>query len=263
VLNPGRPLTQEKKTVKKLSLSIIGIVSVLCLPAAARAQEATSSPIKGRWALSFRGGLDLPLSGDVHGGGAGSVLKLPTTVEAKSYGDIYGTALRGEAQVGYGVSERVELFASGSYAKESAELLQVGKVAGLALNARFAEYKETGLEGGMRYFFSPLSMLKPYFGLSGGVRFLESNSPTFTVPAAQVTLSDVPFYDSSTVATAAAVLGVRYDVGRTFSLGLETGPRYQGKPDNLPTLVGSGLESINKTGDRLTMPILFTATLRF
>lgn len=249
--------------MRKLSLSVIGIVAVLSLPAAARAQEGTSSPIKGRWALSFRGGLDLALSGDVHGGGSGTVLRLPTKVEAKSYGDIYGTAPRGEAQFGYGVSERVELFASGSYAKKSAELQQVGNVAGLALNAAFAEYKEIGLEGGMRYFFSPQSAIKPYFGLSGGARFLESNSPTFSVPAAQVTLRDVPFYDSSTVATAAAVLGARYDLSPKLSLGLETGPRYQGKPKNLPTLVGSGLESINDTGDRWSMPILFTATLRF
>jgi hypothetical protein len=248
--------------VRNVSLSVIGLLAVLSLPSPARAQEGTS-PIEGRWTLSFRGGLDLPLSGNVHGGGTGTVLGLPTTVDAKDFGDIYGTAFRGEAQFGYGVSERVELFASGSYAKESAELQQVGTVAGLALNAEFAEYEEIGLEGGMRYFFSPRSMLKPYFGLSGGVRFLDSNSPTFSVPAADVTLRDVPFYDSSTVATAAAVLGARYDVSSTLSLGLETGPRYQGQPDNVPTLAGTGLESINDTGDRWSMPVLFTATLRF
>jgi hypothetical protein len=79
-------------------------------------------------------------------------------------------------------------------------------------------------------------MLKPYLAVSGGVRFLESNTPTFSVPAAQVTLRDVPFYDSSTVATAAAGLGVRYDVNSRFSIGVETGPRFQSKPDDLTTL---------------------------
>jgi outer membrane protein len=133
------PPDQEKKTVRKLSLSIIGIVSVLCLPAGARAQEATSSPIKGRWAL------DLPLSG-----------------------------------------------------------------------------------------------LKPYFGLSGGVRFLESNSPNFTVPAAGVALRDVTFYDSSTVGTAAAVLDARYDVGGIAILTAATlagpaGAQAQGGPAPKPS----------------------------
>lgn len=241
---------------------VMGLLAVLGLSATARAQEGPS-PIQGRWSLSFRGGADLPLSGNVHAGGVGTVLGLPTAVVAKDYADVYGTAFRGEAQLGYGVSERVELFASGSYAKKSADQLRVGDVGGLALNAQFGDYEEIGVEGGMRYFFRPQAMLKPYLAASGGVRFLDSNTPTFSVPAAQVTLRDVPFYDSSTVATAAAGLGVRYDVGSRFSIGVETGPRFQSKPDNLATLVGTGLESINDTGDRWSMPVLFAATLRF
>ncbi len=248
--------------MKNVSMPVLGLLALLSLPAPARAQEGTS-PIEGRWSLSFRGGLDVPLGGDFHGGGVGTVLGLPTTVDAKNYGDVYGTAFRGEAQIGYGVSEQVELFASGSYAKKSADLLRVGDVARLDLNAQFGDYKEIGVEGGMRYFLRPESTVKPYLSLSGGVRFLDSNTPTFSVPAAAVTLRDVAFYDSSTVATAAATLGLRYDVNRTVSIGVETGPRYQGKPDNLPTLAGTGLESINDTGDRWSMPVLFTASLRF
>jgi hypothetical protein len=245
-----------------VSVSVLGLLAVLSLPASARAQEGTS-PIEGRWSLSFRGGLDLALGGDVHAGGVGTVLGLPTTVDARNYGDVYGTPFRGEAQIGYGVSERVEVFASASYAKKSADLLRVGDVGGLDLNAQFGDYEEVGVEGGMRYFLGTQSTVKPYLSLSGGVRFLDSNTPTFSVPAAEVTLRDVPFYDSSTVGTAAAMIGVRYDVNRTVSIGMETGPRYQGKPDNLPTLAGTGLESINDTGDRWSMPVLFTATLRF
>jgi hypothetical protein len=46
-------------------------------------------------------------------------------------------------------------------------------------------------------------------------------------------------------------------------MGIETLVRYQGKPERLATLAGTGLESINETGDRWSMPVLFTATLRF
>jgi hypothetical protein len=44
---------------------------------------------------------------------------------------------------------------------------------------------------------------------------------------------------------------------------VETGPRYQSSPDNLATLSGTGLENINETGERWSMPVLFTASLRF
>jgi hypothetical protein len=79
-------------------MTVLGLLALLSLPATSRAQEGTS-PIEGRWSLSFRGGLDLPLGGDVHAGGVGTVLGLPTTVDAKNYGDVYGTTFRGEAQI--------------------------------------------------------------------------------------------------------------------------------------------------------------------
>lgn len=248
--------------MRNVRMSVMGLAAVLSLPVVAGAEDEGSF-LKGRWSLSLRGGAALPLAGDVHGGGAGTVLGLPTTVKARDYGDVYGTAFRGEGQLGYGVSERAELFVGGTYEKKSAEPVRVGDVAGLALNAQFGEYKEIGVEAGMRYFLSTRSTIKPYLSVAGGVRFLESNSPTFSVPAAAVILPDVPFYDSSTVATGAVGVGLRYEVARRFSVGVETGPRYQSKPTNLATLTGTGLESINDAGDRWSMPVLFTATLQF
>jgi hypothetical protein len=246
----------------KVNVSILGLAAVLGLPALAPGQDMGSN-IQGRWSLTLRGGADVPLGGDVHGGGAGTVLGLPTTVGARSYGDVYGTAFRGEAQLGYGVSDRMELFLGGSYSKKTADPLQVGDVASLALNAQFQDYEDLGLEAGMRYFLAPDAKVKPYLTAAGGLRFLESNSPTFTVPAASVTLADVPFYDSSTVATGMAGLGMRFDASSMLSMGVEALVRYQGRPDTLPTLTGTGLESINATGERWSMPVLFTATLRF
>lgn len=59
---------------------------------------------------------------------------------------------------------------------------------------------------------------------------------TFSVPAAGVVLSDVPFYDSSMVGVFGADLGFSYD---------------------------PGLERINDTGSRWSMPILATLRVRF
>jgi hypothetical protein len=244
----------------RVRTSIMGLAVLIAVPAGARAQEA---PIAGGWFLSVRGGLGVPLGGDVHGGGSGTVLGLPTSVSARDYSDVYGTTWRGEAQLGYGVTDTLELFVGGSYEEQSADLLQVGDVAGLALNAQFADYEEIGLEAGLRYFLATESAVKPYLTASGGMRLVEENRPTFSVPAANVTLRDVPFYDRSTVATAAAGLGVRFDVHSRLSIGAETVARYQARPDRLPTLAGTGLESINESGERWSMPVLFTATLRF
>ena len=52
-----------------------------------------------------------------------------------------------------------------------------------------------------------------------GLRFVSELPSTFSVPAAGVVLSDVPFYDSSTVGVFGADLGFAYDVSESVALG--------------------------------------------
>ena len=127
-------------------------VAVSLAPAAARAEG-----IQGRWSVGLQGGTDIELSGNVHEGGSGTVLGLATSVQKKSFADVYDPSFRGQLSVGYGVGARSELFLRGSYYKMSSQTLQVGTVAGLELNADFADYKEWGLEAGFRHYLSERS----------------------------------------------------------------------------------------------------------
>ena len=146
--------------------------------------SAAAEDLKGHWSLAALGGTDLELSGDVHTGGAGTVLSLPTSVEARSWSDVYDPGFRGQLEVGYGVGPASEAFLRGSYYKMNSGTLQVGTVAGLALNADFAEYKEWGGELGYRYYFNADKPLKLYVGAVAGLRFMSELPSTFSVPAA-------------------------------------------------------------------------------
>jgi hypothetical protein len=238
----------------------LSALAMLCVavPAASRAEG-----IQGRWSLALQGGTDVELSGNVHEGGSGTVLALPTKVEARSYGDVYDPSVRGQASIGYGIGPRSEIFLRGSYYKMSSETLQVGTVAGLALNADFAGYKEWGSELGYRYYFKADQPFKPYFALSGGLRFISELPSTFSVPAAGVVLTDVPFYDKSTVGVFGGDLGFAYDLSHSVALGIEAGVRYQTAPSRLNGLAGTGLEPINDTGSRWSLPVLATVSFRF
>jgi hypothetical protein len=233
-------------------------VAAAFVPGSASAQD-----LKGRWSMALEAGTDIELAGDVHKGGSGSVLGLPTSVEARSFGDVYDAGFRGQVSIGYGVGAASEVFLRGSYYKMQSETLQVGTVAGLALNADFAEYKEWGAELGYRHYFNADKPLKLYVGAVAGLRFVSELPSTFSVPAAGVVLSDVPFYDSSTVGVFGADLGLSFDVARNVALGLETGPRYQTGLRDLEGLSGTGLESINDTGSRWSMPVVATLRFRF
>ncbi len=76
-------------------------------------------------------------------------------------------------------------------------------------------------------------------------------------------LSDVPFYESSTVGVFGLDIGFSYDVSDRVALGVETGPRYQTGLSDVEGLAGTGLESINDVGSRWSMPILASIRLRF
>jgi hypothetical protein len=84
-----------------------------------RAAAAHAEGIEGRWSLSLQGGTDIELSGNVHEGGSGTVLGLPTSVEARSFGDVYDPGFRGQAAIGYGIGPKSEVFLRGSYYKMS------------------------------------------------------------------------------------------------------------------------------------------------
>ena len=237
---------------------LAGAAVAALVPAAAGAEG-----IEGRWSVSFQGGTDIELSGNVHEGGSGTVLALPTSVEARSFGDVYDPSFRAQASVGYGIGPRSEVFLRGSYYKMSSETLQVGTVAGLTLNADFADYKEWGAELGYRYYFQADQPFKPYLGLAAGLRFVSELPSTFSVPAAGVVLSDVPFYDSSTVGVFGGDLGFSYDLSPSVALGVEAGLRYQTGLSDLEGLAGTGLEPINDAGSRWSVPVLATVTFRF
>ena len=78
------------------------------------------------------------------------------------------------------------------------------------------------------------------------------------MPAAGVVLTDVPFYDKSTVGVFGADLGFVYDVNKSVALGIEAGLRYQTGPSDLEGLAGTGLEPINDTGSRWSLPVTAT-----
>jgi len=243
-------------SIRRTLLAAAAVAALV--PAAARAEG-----LEGRWSLSLQGGTDIEMSGNVHEGGSGTVLALPTSVDAKSFGDVYDPGFRAQGSIGYGIGPKSEIFLRGSYYKMSSDALQVGTVAGLALNADFADYKEWGAELGYRYYFKVDEAFKPYLAIAGGLRFLSELPSTFSVPAAGVVLDDVPFYDQSTVGVFGADLGFAYDVSDSVAVGIEAGLRYQTSPSDVEGLAGTGLEAINDTGSRWSVPVLATVSFRF
>jgi hypothetical protein len=251
--------TLKEDPIMRYITTTFAVAAALAL--ASSPASAQGDGLKGTFSVSVSGGAGLPVSGDVHGGGTGTVLGLPTTVESRSYSDVYDTGLGFRLGAAYGVARNVEVFGDFTYGKSEASDLSVGNVAGLDLRAQFSDYSTRGLEGGVRMHFAPEAGINPFVALVAGVKWIDEIPATFSVPAANVTLTDTPFYDSSVVPSFGGDFGVLFAVAPRVALGVTAGLRYHTELQDLEGLAGTGLESLNDGGSRWAFPL--GATLRF
>jgi hypothetical protein len=244
--------------IVKLINSVRLPVAALVVAFSAADARAQSNP----WFVSFDLGTQVALSGDVHGGGSGTVLSLPTQVEARSYGDIYGNGFYWAAGLGYRVGESGEVRVQGSYTDNPAERLQVGTVAGLPLFALFDDYKSFGMDFGYRQYFGT-AMARPYIGAGGGFLRVDTIQSEFSVPAAGVVLPNVNMYDTSVVPSVGAGGGVQINLSDRLAIQGGVEFKWQGDATDLDGLAGTGLEPINDESRRWSMPITGGITVRF
>jgi len=238
----------------KQSLMIV-VFMTLALPAYAQAP---------RWSVAFNLGADVAVTGDVHGGGTGTVLTLPTTVEARSYDEIYGKPFTWSADLGFMATSSGEVRARAFRTRAEADRVQVGDVATLPLFAQFDPYTALGMDVGYRQYLSPAaSPVRPFAGASVGFVHLDEINATFSVPAASVVLPDVPMYSSSTVPAFALSAGVMIPVGGNVGIQGGVDFRWHGDLDPVDGLAGTGLERINDESRRWSIPVTVGAVVRF
>lgn len=220
--------------------------------------------MEGRFSVAFQGGTQSEISGDMWKGASGTLLGKTVTLDSKRYRDVYAPDVRWQMLFGYGLGERVELVARGTYYKAEGTPLQAGTFDGKDLFAFFEPYgdtEEVGFEVGLRYYISAAGRLKSYVGPVVGARFLSAVLVSFSIPDAGSSIQNVPFHEESTVPVFGLDLGFTYDLGERVFVGLDTGLRYQGAPSSLEGL--EGLAGITDADGRWTAPVVATIGFRF
>ena len=217
--------------------------------------------LRGRFKVAFQAGTESMLGGDLIEGGQGSLLGKPVTIESKKYKDVFAPDLRLQGLLGYGVGERTEIIARGTWYKADGTGLQVGTSNGNPVFAFFEPYEEVGLEVGLRLYISAAGRLKSYVGPIVGARFLDEILVSFRVPDAGSAISNVPFTQKSTVAVFGLDLGFTFDLGSHFFVGVDTGLRYQTAPSQFDWL--ESLATIDDASAKWTAPVVASIGVRF
>jgi len=231
-------------------------LAALLAPGVARAEG-----LEGRFTVAFQGGTESILAGDLVKGTEGSLIGKPVTIESKGYKDVYAPDLRLQGLLGYGIGERTEIIARGTWYEADGTGLEVGTSNGNPVFAFFDPYEEVGFEVGLRFYISTASRLKSYVAPVVGARFLSEVLVSLSVPDAGSAILNVPFSQKSTVPVFGLDLGFTFDLGSHFFVGVDTGLRYQTAPSQFDEL--EGLTGIDDSDGRWTAPVVASIGVRF
>jgi hypothetical protein len=243
-------------TIKTGALAVATITALAAGPAQAQGVEATRS-------VTVFIGTGVGLSGNVIEEASGRVAGTPATFVEQAFSNHYSDGLRVRFSGAYGLNFNTEVFGTYAYGRLNGTERTVGSVGGYPLRARFATARVTDLEGGLRYYFQPEGPTRVYANGAFGFRFLDEITTTLRVVDLGLTYADVEYFDNSTLFIFGGDMGISREVAEHVSLGAEIGVRYQPKPTRAVISIGSGVENINDTGSRWSLPVSVFATYRF
>jgi hypothetical protein len=213
--------------------------------------------------LTVSVGTGVALSGNVIEEEAGRINNIPTVFVEQAYSNHFSDALRLRVTGGIGIGYNKEAFATFAFDKINGTERVTGSTGGYPLYTRFSNTQAYDFEGGLRYYFLPEGPTRTYVAGVAGLRYHRPISATIRVLELGLTLSDLNYFESSALVIAGADTGVSRDVSDHLALGAELGLRFQPKLNPAPVLPGTGLEGINDTGSRWSLPISLFASWRF
>ena len=209
-------------------------------------------------ALEMSGGVEMFTGGDI----LRTIPRPDGAIQSIDAKDAYDTAWRASAGISHDVAPRTTLLARGFYKTASAsdDNLTVFNGNGGATNtASLTDYNSYGAEVGFREYLNHAgNNVRPYAGATVGAAYVEDISFTNLINNGTPLAGEVSMSDGQWIPTASAVVGLELPVSRSFSMGLETGLRYEGKLDqNLDNLIESDSQ------DLYSVPVQLRGRFRF
>lgn len=224
---------------------------------------------------------------------AGFPIPAHLDIRGRDWGDTHDSAWRGQGEIGYALTQHLEVFGRFNYAHAdgsgftdigSLSLTGLRTVFTLPLMAELDDYTAYGGELGFRFFFLPRQThLRPYVALSGGANHVAgidativADTTVFNGPSDFLTYHGA-YFDDSWTGTGAAMLGLELKLNCHWDIGVEGGARYQTRLsqddsdlhgprffDNLFHVPLGPLRPINdNAGDRWTVPVTGYVKFRF
>ena len=173
-----------------------------------------AGPEAGRFSMSLVGGVDAPVSGDLHDGAIAAVpdlgpfnpalsgINAELRIGAREHDRIYDRADTVGDEFTYAFDDRSELFGQLRRTEADEGTVQVGEAfvpalnTGLPVIGTFGDYMAVSTEIGYRYYFGTPGRARPFVAARAGAARVGEISATFEIPDAGIRIADAPFYAS-------------------------------------------------------------------
>lgn len=232
-----------------------------------------------RWNVEGGIGADYIVGGDAITGSQAHVgfLNPTTTLVDVKMKDAYGVGYRAELGGSYALNPNRKLTLQGSYAQADGNEVTWGTQDTATLRGTMSDYTSYGIEAGVRQYISPvrvplLKSVRPYLEGKVGAAYQDAisldNINEVGGPANINTPTTLAMYESGWVPTGAGMVGLETPIFNRFTMGIETGIRYSGKPksdnsDKAIATFNSRYTGANNGGERWSVPLTIRGRYRF
>lgn len=190
-----------------------------------------------------------------------------------SFKQAYKPGVRAELGGSYALSPNRKITGNVHYEQAKSDGVQDwGTIGTENLTGALSDYKTYGAELGLRQYFAPrrggklIGNIRPYVeGKLGATHLNDINIEGAQLGGAAFAATDVPFYRSGWVGSAAGLVGVETPIARHATIALESGIRYTQGPRSDTSVLGAGsaLGGTNNGGSRTSIPVMLRGRYRF
>jgi hypothetical protein len=220
-------------------------------------------PVGYRWSVEFGLGFDNSMSGNINSSGVGNINNQAVVITKNQYEEVYGTGLHMRFGGGYMLDDLTEVRATFTLQSLDADLTRMGDIGASSLYGQYDDYQSFGLDVGLRRYGDISRRFFVYGEGTIGLAFVDETDVVLVAPGANLAGDATDFYDRTTAFTLGGNAGVLWQTfGRVGVFG-QLGLRYVTGMSDVDGLVGTGLEEINDSSGRWTVPFLIGARARF
>jgi hypothetical protein len=176
---------------------------------------------------------------------------------------VYGTGLHMRFGGGYMLDDSTEVRATFTLQSLDADLTRMGDIGASNLYGQYEDYQSFGLDVGLRRYTDIADRFRAYGEGTIGLAFVDETDVVLVAPGANIAGDATDFYDRTTAFTLGGNAGLLWQVSDGVGVFGQMGLRYVTGMSDVDGLVGTGLEEINDSSARWTVPILLGVQARF